>query len=485
MKLPEKGIMAGDVLAELERYRENDVQWRDGRTWGYVYHPGAEAEEVGKRAYAAYLSDNALDPTAFPSLLRFENEVLAMAIEHLGGGPDAAGSFTSGGTESIMLAVKTARDSARAARPAIAAAGRPQVVLPVTAHAAFQKACHYLELEPVLVPVDTKTFRADPSAIEAAITDRTILLVASAPGYAHGVIDPIADIAKIAQARGLLFHVDACVGGFMLPYFRRLGADVPEFNLRVPGVTSVSMDLHKYAYCPKGASVVVYSDRKLREHQIYACASWTGYTIVNPTVQSTKSGGPVAAAWATLRYIGDEGYLELARTKLDATRRVIAGVEAIDGLYVLGEPDMNLVAIASDEVSVFHVADEMKVRGWYVQPQLAYGGSKENIHLSVNPINARWVDALLADLAECVQVARGMKSGELGPMAAQMLSSIGPEGLDDETFGGLLQMIGMGGGGLPSRMAEINEILNALPSAMREQLLDKFVNDLFRFRSGG
>lgn len=476
MKIPKTGVGADALFETLESYRSGDVDWRSGRTWAYVYDAGPEAEAVGKRAFMAYLCDNALDPTAFPSLLRFETEIVAMAIEHLNGSEDAAGTFTSGGTESIMLAIKAARDHARAHRPEIT---RPNIVMATTGHAAFHKSAHYLGLEVKNISVDPTSFRALPQKMAEAIDDQTVMLVGSAPSYAHGVIDPIAALGQVALDKGVLFHVDACVGGFMLKYLRELGADIEAYDFSVPGVTSMSMDFHKYAYCPKGSSIVVHAHRAMREHQIYSCANWTGYTVVNPTVQSSKSGGPLAATWATLQFIGADGYRSLARTKLDATKKVIDGINAIESLHVLGEPDMNLVAFASDDINVFHLADEMKVRGWYVQPQLRYEDSPENIHLSVNPACAKWVDDLLNDLAECVEVVRDMPSGALAGAAGDMFASMPSLDMNDEMFGQLLQMGGISGTALPARMAEINEVLNAMPPKLREQLLDKFINALY------
>ena len=440
MEIPRKARSKEEVLQTLQSYKANDMPWRDGRTWAYVYDPGAAAEEVIKQAYSLYLSENGLDPTVFPSILRLENELVAMAAAHLKGDHDVVGNFTSGGTESLILAVKTARDFARAKRPQIK---EPEIILPTTAHAAFHKACHYLCVKPVLVPVDTTTFKADPEAIRRAITPNTILLVGSAVSYAHGVVDPIRDIGQIALEHDLLLHVDGCMGGFLLPYFRRLGAPVPDFEFNVPGVTSISMDFHKYAFAAKGASVILHRNKDLRRHQIYACANWTGYTIINPTVQSTKSAGPLAAAWAVLNFIGDDGYLEIARQVLDATRRIAAGIEHIDGLRLLGKPEMNLVAFTSDVVSVFHVIDEMKDLGWYIQPQLGLHGSKENIHLSVNPASVKWVDALLADLKTCVDKARSMPSGELAEMVRGALGSMDLTTLSDEQFSQLLGLAGV------------------------------------------
>jgi glutamate/tyrosine decarboxylase-like PLP-dependent enzyme len=410
-----------------------------------------------------------------------ENEVVSMAAAHLSGDEDVAGSFTSGGTESILLAVKAARDWAREHRPEIA---EPEILLPETAHAAFQKAAYYLGLKPVLVPVDPESFRADPDAIRSGITPSTILIVGSAISYAQGVVDPIRELGQIALERELLLHVDGCMGAFLLPYFRRLGAPVPDFDFRVPGVTSISMDLHKYAFAAKGASTILYRSKALRKYQMYACSNWTGYTVINPTVQSTKSAGPIAAAWAALHFIGDAGYLEIARVTREATRRIVEGIDAMPDLRVLGRPDMNLMSFTSDTVSVFHVIDEMKVRGWYVQPQLAFGSSPENIHLSINPESVRWVDEMLRDLGECVEKSRSLPSGEISGKIKQAFGNLGPEDLDESVFQGMLGMAGVEGTSLPGRMAEINEVLNALPVPLRERLLVEYLNELFRRTEG-
>jgi len=297
------------------------------------------------------------------------------------------------------------------------------------------------------------------------------------------VVDPIEALGELAREKGLLFHVDACMGGFLLPYFRRLGAPVPRFELDVAGVTSISMDLHKYAFAAKGASLILYRSKELRKYQIYACSSWTGYTIINPTVQSSKSAGPLAAAWAALHFIGDDGYLEIARQVLGATRRIADWIDAHPDLRLLGRPEMNLVAFGSDTVNVFHVIDEMKQRNWYVQPQLGFQDSRENIHLSINPASVRWVDALLADLGECVAKAKAMPSGELGARVRAAFGSLDPDALSAETFAGMLGMAGIQGTALPERMAEINEILNALPPRLRERLLVEYLNELYRLES--
>lgn len=476
MKIPQRGMTRDEVMTALSAAREADHDFRNGRTFGYAYDAGREAERVSKEAYAAFLSENALDPRVYPSLRRFELEVVSMCREHLRGGPEVVGTFTSGGTESCMLAVKTARDYFRATKPEIR---EPEMILPITAHAAFHKAAHYFDVKIVPVTVDPETFEVDVEAVKAAITESTILLVGSAPSFAHGVIDPIRELGELALERGLLLHVDGCIGAFLLPYVKRLGREVRDFDFSVPGVSSISMDLHKYAYCAKGASVVMVRDKALRQHQIFSCAEWTGYSVVNTTIQSTKSGGPMAAAWATLHHIGDEGYVELARRTMDATDRLVAGIEAIDELYVMGKPAMSLVAFTSDTVDVFHLADEMKLRGWLVGPQLAYGPSKENIHLTIIPTHDATVDAFLADLRAAVEAAKGLPLSPLPEQLRATFASMRPEDIKPEVLQQMLAMAGASGTSLPEREAEINQVMNALPRAIGGRLLAGYLNELF------
>ncbi|PLW68708.1 aspartate aminotransferase family protein, partial [Streptomyces sp. DJ] len=290
----------------------------------YVYDAGLDGvDELAARAHAAYAGVNGLDMTAFPSVVKLENEVVGRAAALLGGNAATAGTFTSGGTESCLLAVLTARNHARRTR----GVHRPELVLPVTAHAAFHKAADLFGLEAVTVGVDPDTFRVRPEDVAAAITDRTVLVVCSAPSYAHGVVDPVAGVAAAAAARGVLCHVDACIGGWYLGHLRlaRNAPPVPEFDLSVPGVTSLSVDLHKYGYTPKGASVLLLRDAELRRHGWFAHRSWPGYPVVNPTLQGTRSAGPMAAAWAVLRRIGTDGYTELSARVHAATRRLADG----------------------------------------------------------------------------------------------------------------------------------------------------------------
>ncbi|WNI24770.1 aminotransferase class V-fold PLP-dependent enzyme [Streptomyces sp. ITFR-16] len=482
--MPTDPASAADVLAELTALRAADAPTRGGRTFAYVYDAGLEGlDELAAAAYTAYATVNGLDPTVFPSVARLENDVVGAAAALLGA-PGAQGTFTSGGTESILLAVKTARDHARAERGVT----EPQLVLPSTAHAAFHKAAHYLGLEPVVVPVDPATYRADAAAAAAAITPRTALVVASAPSYAHGVIDPVAEIAAAAAERGVLCHVDACIGGWLLPHLRRAGREIPAFDLSVPGVTSLSVDLHKYGYADKGASVVLHRDAELRRHQYFAHAGWPGYPVVNPTVQGTKSAGLLAQAWAVLRYVGEDGYTALAGRVAEASDRLLAGLRTTAGVRVLGDPAAGLVAFtvdgpdgAPDLSLLLHLADEMRERGWYLQPQLSFDGLPPNLHLTLTPATVGQVDALLTDLGAALDSARALPPVAVDPGLAELAAGLDPSKLGPEEIDAVLAFAGLtGDGGLPARMAPVLVLLDALPGPLKERLLAEFVGSVFR-----
>jgi sphinganine-1-phosphate aldolase len=374
-----------------------------------------------------------------------------------------------------MLAVLAAREG----NPGVT---EPNVVLPSTAHAAFHKAAHLFWVRPVVVPVDPTSFRADPSSMAEAIDENTVLVVGSAPSYAHGVLDPIAEIAAVAAARGVRMHVDACIGGWVLPHFRRLGKAVPEFGFAVDGVTSVSVDLHKYAYCPKGTSVLLHADAELRRGHFFAGAGWPGYTMLNSTLQSTRSGGPLAAAWAVVQHLGDDGYLALAQASLDAVEKMRAEIAAVGGVRLLAEPDSTLLALTTDDgVDLFTVADEMKARGWYVQPQFAHESSPANLHLTITAANRGDEAEFGAALRESVAESRAAGPVEVEENIAEFLADLDPDALSQEEFGALLAAAGMGSGaGLPERMAEINAMLAIARPKLRERLLQEFLGLLYR-----
>ena len=476
MRIPEKGLSKEELFQKMESYRSNDQDCRSGQVFSYVYDAGADVDEVGKKALTDFLHESGLDPTAFPSVMQFEVELVRMAATHVKGDENVVGNFTSGGTESIILALKSARDYFRKKKPEIT---QPEMVLATTAHAAFHKAADYLGIKKVLTDVDGVSYIADVELMRKAITPNTIILIGSAPSYAHGVVDPIEQIGQLALEHDLLFHVDACMGGFLLPYFRRLGEPIPDFEFNVPGVTSLSMDLHKYGYTPKNASIILYKNKELRRHQIYACAAWTGYTIVNNAVQSSKSGGPMAASWAVMNFLGDDGYLALAKNALEATKKIVKAIDDMDDIELMGRPEMTLLCFGSDTVNVFHVADEMKMRGWFLQPQLAFANSKKNVHISVNSASIETVDKMIEDLKLAVEDAKKLPDSDMADQIAAAFAQVDPDSFDDEMFASMLGMAGMTGVDLPERMAEINEVLNALPVPLREKLLVEFLNNLF------
>ncbi len=472
-----------DALARLREMQAGDLPVHGGRTLAYVYDSGlAEVDRVGREAVAAFAGSNGLDPTAFPSLLQMENDLVGFAADLLDAPDTCVGTVTSGGTESCLLAVQSARDS----RPDV---DRPRMVVPSTVHAAFLKAAHYFGVEAVVVPVGPD-FRADAPAMLAAVDedpDRTVLVVVSAPSYAHGVVDPVTEVAPAAAARGIRCHVDACIGGWVLPYAARIGRDVVPWTFSVEGVTSISVDLHKYGYAPKGTSLLLHRTAAHRRPQYFAHADWPGYTMLNSTIQSTKSGGPLAGAWVVVTSLGNTGYERLAREVFDAVDGIVAGIADIAGLSVLVPPDSTLVTLVTDgSCDAFTICDEMGMRGWYVQPQMSYAGQPPNIHLSVSAGTRAHVGEFLAALAESVAAAVAAGPVSVDPGVGAFIETLDPATLSDADFDGLLAASGLVSGdaseglALPTRMAEVNAMLDVASPAMREALLVAFLDRLQR-----
>lgn len=471
ISLPSRKQDAEDVLAVMAREREQDAKWHEGKTWSLVFHAGDDVTNLLKEAYTMFFSENGLNPMAFPSLKKFESEVVAMTAGLLGGDEQTVGNMTTGGTESILMAVKTAREWARTAKPSATA---PEMILPVTAHPAFEKAAHYFSVRPVHVPVHSD-FRAHVAAARAAITANTILMVGSAPSYPQGIVDPIAEMAHAAQERDILFHVDACVGGFMLPFVRRLGYPVPDFDFRVPGVTSISVDLHKYGYAAKGASVILYRTPALRRHQFFVYTGWSGGIYASPTMTGTRAGGSIAAAWAIMNYLGEEGYLEIARTVMDSVARLKEGIEAIPGVAVLGEPAMSVLAIGSDHLNVYEIGDEMTQRGWHLDRQQ----SPPSLHLTVTHAHAQVVDQFLSDLSEAVAEAKSLSLTRLSNMlkvgAVRAASKLLPPDLMSTLTSRSSSVTGLKGASVPTRSAAMYGMMASLPNRGD---LDELVLDL-------
>jgi len=385
-----------NVFGELEARRNHDVRWREGRAFSLAYYAGPEVAHVAEEAYRLYSGENALNTAAFPSLEQMQREVLGIVGQWLGANDDSAGFFTSGGTESLLMAVKAARDRARIER----GIDTPNMVLPTSAHAAFEKAAAYFDVESRRIPV-RDDWRADVTAMHSAVDDNTVLIVGSAPQYPQGVIDDISGIAAIAREYDINCHVDACMGGVTLPYLAKLGHDIAPWNLLVDGVSSISVDLHKFGYTAKGASVIMYATRKLRSYQIFITSNWLGGLYGSSGVLGTKSGGSIAAAWATLRHLGDEGYLRLTGNAYAATKLLANYITSDPRLALRAQPEAMLVCFgASDEhaLDIFAVADELWRRGWYVDRQ----EPPRSLHCTVNAVHQHTIGAFTHELASVI-----------------------------------------------------------------------------------
>ncbi|MEN8172560.1 MAG: aspartate aminotransferase family protein [Chloroflexota bacterium] len=467
---PTSGRSKSDLLDTMRAARDHDIQWQQGRVFGLVYHISEEIDDLLKEAFTMFFSENGLNPTAFPSLRKFETEVISMTASLLGGDENVCGNMTTGGTESLIMAFKSARDWARVHRPEVTA---PEVVVPVTAHPAMDKAGQYLDMRIVHVPVG-EDFRADPHAMLDAITPNTIMMVGSAPSYPHGVVDPIEELAAIAQELGLLFHTDSCVGGFMLPFIRKLGYPVPEFDFSVPGVTSISADLHKFGYAAKPASLILYRTPELRRHQMFVAINWPGGIYPSPTMTGSRAGGPVAAAWALINYLGEDGYLEIAKTVMETTDYLQAGINAIPGLRVLSDPEMSVFAIASDTLDAYQLADELALRGWHLDRQ----HFPTCLHITVNYMHAAAKEDFLNDLIASADLVRRPGTRKtinkfiiwVANLAARLLPASWTSRLMDKVSG----VLGGSGGGLPSRMAPMYGLIGSLPNRgdLKELVLD-------------
>ena len=400
-RLPTHGTDADEVLAALAALRVDDRDWRGGRVFSLVYSAGESVHDLLERAATLYSAENALNTEVFPSLGRMSRDIVSIAIGLLGGdqlapeeGAGVRGYLTSGGTESLLQATKTARDWGRDRRGIEA----PNMVLATSAHAAFEKAAHYFDVASRRIPV-RPDYTADVEAMADAVDDQTVLVVASAPTYPQGVIDPVAELAALASERGVLCHVDACLGGFLLPFLHRLGHVTKQWDLSVPGVTSISADLHKYGYASKGISVILYRDRELARLQPFMTTNWLGGRYGSPAMAGTRPAGPIAAGWAVLHHLGEEGYLRLADEAHHAASTLMAAVRATPGLALRGDPDATVLAFGGDpdgRIDAFALGDGLAARGgWFFDRQ----HHPDSLHATVQAGHLATVGALCSDLA--------------------------------------------------------------------------------------
>ncbi len=393
-RLPKQGTPREELFARMREGKKRDADWRGGRTWSLIYPAGEEVDSILAEANELYMYENALNPFRFPSLRQMETDVVSMTAGLLHG-ENAGGCMTSGGTESILMATKSARERARQER----GVEQPVLLAPKSAHPAFAKAALYLGLEHVQIPLDDD-LRADPRAAAELIDERTALVVGSAPCYPFGVVDPIEELAGLAAERGISFHTDACLGGFMLPFLERLGARVPPFDFRVPGVTTISADVHKYGYATKGASVIVHRDADhLNRYQLFVYREWPGGTYGSFAMAGARPAAPIAASWAIMNYLAEDGYLRLAARVRQTFRKIRNAIGETPGLCVFGEPQMSLLAFGSDAHDIFAIGDVMDDRGWCLDRQR----DPDALHLMVSPEHDRVADAFLKDLRAAVE----------------------------------------------------------------------------------
>ncbi|MFZ2029740.1 MAG: aminotransferase class V-fold PLP-dependent enzyme [Vitreimonas sp.] len=388
-QLPQRGTPWPELEARMRAMAAGDVKWRDGKTTMYIFNAGEDVERVKKAAYSMFSEENGLGPAAFPSIAQMERDVVAFGLALLNAPGGAAGAMTSGGTDSITMAVKAARDFAREKR---GLKGALNLVAPYSVHPAFDKAGMIMDIEVRRVAV--KDYLADVEAMAAAIDANTIMLVGSAPCFPFGLIDPIKALGKLAEERGVWLHVDACVGGYIAPFVRMNGADLPPFDFAVPGVSSISADLHKYGYASKGASTVFFRSEALKAFMPFDAGPWPLGRMHTPTLAGTRPGGAIAAAWAVTQYLGVDGYREKQRAVTDARERIEAGVRDL-GFRVLGRPQLGLLAFTHDEADCLSLLGKMYQRGWVTAGLM----EPRALHVMLSPAHREFAESYLADLA--------------------------------------------------------------------------------------
>jgi len=382
-------------------YATGDVRWRDGKTAVYVFNAGADVEQVQKEAYALFQSENALGPVAFPSLKRMEDEVVGFGLSLLHAPEAASGAITSGGTDSITMAMKAARDFARKSK---GVSGPLNLVLPRSAHPAFDKACALMDIEVRRTPL-AAGYLADHAAIAEAVDAATVMIVGSAPNFPYGLIDPIESLSDLAVEQDLWLHVDACVGGYIAPFVRMNGGAIAPFDFEVPGVRSISADLHKYGYCAKGASTVFFRDGELQKFMTFDFRDWPGGRMVTPTLAGTRPGGAISAAWAVMNFLGVEGYRAKHAQVTQAREQIAAGVEAL-GFRILGAPQLGILAFTRDDLDCVALWSKLRERGWFT----GVTTEPKSLHLMLSPAHAAVAEAYIADVKWAMGEVGGVTS---------------------------------------------------------------------------
>ncbi len=467
---PSVGEDPGIILGKLAEFSRGEPEPISGRMFAHSYETGDPVlRELLRRAYELYMDKTMLNFVMYPSILRLEREVVRAVASLMDGDGGVTGNFTYGGTESIMLAVKASRDAFRASGKT----GVPEIILPYTAHPAFLKAAVYLGLKPVFAPVDFDSGKVDVNAVNERVSGNTALIVGSAPNYPYGSVDDIKSLSDIALDSRVFLHVDACIGGFILPFLRDLGESVPDFTFKLEGVTSISVDLHKYGYALKGASIALFRSGDLRRYSIFMGTRWPGYPLVNTAILSTRSAGTLAASWAAINYLGYKGYLEMAGKVLKAKRKILAGLENL-GLKIVGKPESSIVAFTGENVNVTLLSIEMAKKGWrlQVQPGSLYLNFPPTLHMTISPIHENLVEAFLKDLEETLKEHKPPAIGE----ALKHIVDI----VEKEGYRRALEALGISRGSAISEesMLLVNELIRLMPPDIVEEALTEAVNTL-------
>ncbi len=418
--MPEEGVDRKHILEAMSSIiKIENKAWETGHVSGAVYNGQTEHVEFTNKAYSIASQNNPLHPDVWPSSLKFESEIVSMVRNMLNGDSSVRGSVTSGGTESILLAVKTYRDYAKDKK----GIAEPEIILPKSAHAAFDKACHYFDIKAVWTELD-ENYAADVKDIREHINENTIAIVGSTPCFPYGVIDPIPEISELARKNEVGMHVDACLGGFILPWAKKLGRNIPDFDFSLPGVTSISIDTHKYGYAPKGTSVILYRNSDLIQHQFYVNGSWSGGIYFSPTMAGSRSGGVIAGTWAALLEQGKIGYINATRKILEASDKTRAGIRKIKGIREMGQSPF-VIAFTSDEVNIYQVMEGMSRRGWILNGLHRPAGV--HLALTLRHTEEGVTDMFLKDLSEVMDEVRANPGEESGMSPVYGMAATFPE----------------------------------------------------------
>lgn len=462
-----KGKSQEEVLKELQELKQSDLDWKKGRAFSMVYYLGEEELELMIQAYKMFMSENALNPGAFKSLKKMEKDLI-YTVASLMGDPDILkGSFTSGGTESILLAVKSARDYALKKNPRI----QPEMVIPLSAHPAFDKAGHYFGIKVIHAPLNND-YQVDINKLKPLVNSNTVMIVGSAPSYPHGIIDPIAELSEFAIEKNLWFHVDACVGGMILPFMEMLGYNTPTFDFRLEGVSSMSVDLHKYGYVSKGASIVLYKNKELKRNQYFVYGGWNGGLYGSAGILGTRSGGNIAAAWALMNHIGLDGYKNIVKTVVETTKSIIHEIQQIPELQVIGNPQTTVLAFTSDKIDIYEVADVLSEKGWLLDRQQ----NPPSLHLTVNFIHKDYIQDFICDLKEAVKKAKQFRFSHITNSVLKNVTKTAVKVLPEKMISKITENVTKltSGNGLPQKTAPMYGMIAQLnnPKDIEEMILD-------------